>query len=59
MDQQKLLNWLTKEKQKDNTEIEKQKSDFASQLLKKNKNDLFKTKKQTLWMKMKKILWGI
>lgn len=59
MDQQKLLDWLNKEKHKDNAEIEKQKKDFANQLKKMKKEDLFKKSKKTIWMRIRKMIWGI
>jgi len=59
MDQQKLLNWLTKEQQKDKSEIEKTKQDFAKSMLKMKKDDLFKQQKPTLWKRIKKMIWGI
>lgn len=59
MDQQKLLDWLNKEKLKDSAEIEKQKKDFANQLRNMKKDDLFKKPKKTLWMRIKNLIWGI
>ena len=59
MDQQKLLDWLNKEKHKDNAEIEMQKTDFANQLKKMKKEDLFKKSKKTIWMRIRKMIWGI
>lgn len=59
MDQQKLLDWLNKEKQKDSSEIEKQKADLVKQVRQIKKEDLFKKPKKTLWMKIKKMIWGI
>jgi hypothetical protein len=59
MDQQKLLDWLNKEKHKDNAEIERQKTDFANQLKKMKKEDLFKKSKKTIWMRIRKMIWGI
>lgn len=59
MDQQKLLDWLNKEKQKDSSEIEKQKADFAKQIRQMKKEDLFTKPKKTLWTRIKKMIWGI
>jgi hypothetical protein len=59
MDQQKLLDWLNKEKQKDQTQIENHKKQFASQLKGLRKEDLFTKEKPTLWKRIKKLIWGI
>jgi uncharacterized protein YacL (UPF0231 family) len=59
MDQQKLLDWLNNEKKKDSVEVEKIKKDFANQLRTMKREDLFKKPKKTLWMKIKKMIWGI
>lgn len=59
MDKQKLLDWLNNEKKKDSVEVEKIKKDFANQLRTMKREDLFKKPKKTLWMKIKKMIWGI
>lgn len=59
MDQQKLLDWLNNEKKKDSVEVEKIKKDFANQMRTMKKEDLFKKPKKTLWMRIKKLIWGI
>jgi uncharacterized protein YacL (UPF0231 family) len=59
MDKQKLLDWLNNEKKKDSAEIEKQKRDFANQMRAIKKEDLFKQRKKTLWMRIKNLIWGI
>jgi hypothetical protein len=59
MDQQKLLDWLNNEKKKDSVEVEKMKKDFANQMRAMKKEDLFKKPKKTLWMRIKKMIWGI
>lgn len=59
MDQQKLLDWLNNEKKKDSSEIEKQKKDFVNQIRAMKKEDLFKKRKKTLWMRIKNLIWGI
>ena len=59
IDQQKLLDWLNKEKLKDSSEIEKQKADFANKIKQMKKEDLFKKPKTTLWTRIKKLIWGI
>ena len=58
MDQQKLLDWLNNEKKKDSVEVEKIKKDFANQLRTMKREVLFKKPKKTLWMKIKKMIWG-
>ena len=42
-DQQKLLDWLNKEKTKDNAEIENTKKKFAAEMLQMKKDELFKS----------------
>ncbi len=59
MDQQKLLDWLNKEKIKDSEEIRKHKENLANQLKKLNKEALFQKPKKTLWTRIKKMIWGI
>ena len=58
MKQEKLLNWLSSEKSKDQTELDSEKKRFANQLLKLKKEDLFNKKKESLWTKIKNLLWG-
>ena len=58
MEQEKLLNWLKTEKSKDDVELEKDKKIFANQLLSMKKEDLFKKQKNTLWTRIKNLLWG-
>lgn len=58
-DQQKLLDWLNKEKTKDNTEIENTKKKFAAEMLRMKKDELFKPKKETIWTRVKRLIWGI
>jgi len=53
------LDWLSKEKRKDDAEIEKYKKDLVSQFQKLKKEDLFKKEKPTLWKRIKKMIWGI
>jgi hypothetical protein len=53
------LDWLNNEKKKDSAEIEKQKRDFANQMRAIKKEDLFKQRKKTLWMRIKNLIWGI
>jgi hypothetical protein len=59
MDPQRLLDWLNKEKTKDDVEIEKYKKDLVSKFQKLKKEDLFKKEKPTLWNRLKKMIWGI
>jgi hypothetical protein len=53
------LDWLNKEKTKDDVEIEKYKKDLVSKFQKLKKEDLFKKEKPTLWNRLKKMIWGI
>ena len=57
--EEKALNWLNKEKQRDNTELDKSKQDFINQIKGLKKEDLFVKPKKTLWMRIKKMIWGI
>ena len=59
MDPQRLLDWLNKEKTKDDVEIEKYKKDLVSKFQKLKKEDSFKKEKPTLWKRLKKMIWGI
>ena len=59
MNQQRLLDWLNKEKTKDDVEIEKYKKDMVSKFQKLKKEDLIKKEKPTLWKRLKKMIWGI
>jgi hypothetical protein len=53
------LDWLNKEKQKDQTQLENHKKQLASQLKGLRKEDLFTKEKPTLWKRIKKLIWGI
>jgi|688.fasta_scaffold1228582_1 hypothetical protein len=57
--EEKTLNWLSKEQQKDKTELDKEKKDFIKQIQQMKKEDLFVKPKKTLWMRIKKLIWGI
>lgn len=57
--EEKALNWLNKEQQKDKAELDKSKKDFVNQIRKMKKEDLFVKPKKTLWMRIKKLIWGI
>jgi hypothetical protein len=50
---------LNKEKQKDNAELDKSKQDFINQIKGMKREDLFVKPKKTLWMRIKKMIWGI
>jgi F0F1-type ATP synthase membrane subunit b/b' len=53
------LDWLNKEKRKDQIQIEKEKEKLISELKKYSKEDLFqKPKKLTLWQKIRMVIWG-
>ena len=56
---EKVLNWLTSEKNKDDRELEREKKLFIQQIKKIEKDDLFpKQKKLTLWQKIKILILG-
>lgn len=56
---EKILNWLTSEKNKDQRELEREKKIFIQQIRKIKKEDLFpKPKKLTLWQKIKILILG-
>ena len=60
MNQQRLLDWLNKEKRLDSVQLKKEKQDIISEIKKISKKDLFpEPKKLTLWQKIKKIVWGL
>lgn len=56
--EEKMLNWLQKEIQKDKAELNNEKEKFAKELKKLKKDDLFIKEKETIWKRIKKILWG-
>lgn len=57
--EQKILNWLTSEKNKDSRELQREKEKFIQQIKKLNKEDIFpKPKKLTLWQKLKILILG-
>lgn len=58
---QKMLTWLNTEKQKDNSELEREKQQFIKNIQKIKKDEIFdnKTVKLTIWQKLKKVLMGI
>ena len=57
---QQLLNWLNKEKKKDEIELETSKKVFVNDIRNFNKEEFFKNKKQTksLWRKIRMMIWG-
>lgn len=56
---QKLLDWLNKEKKKDEIQIEKDKENLIKEIKKFSKKDFFpEPKKLTLWQKIKTVIWG-
>jgi hypothetical protein len=56
---EKVLNWLTSEKNKDERDLEREKKLFIQQIKKIKKDDLFpKQKKLTLWQKIKILILG-
>ena len=54
---EKILNWLEREKLKDRKETEKIKMEFIKQI-KKEKNLFPEPKKLTLWQRVRKVLIG-
>lgn len=57
--EEKILNWLNSEKNKDSRELQKEKEKLIKQIKKLNKDDLFpKPKKLTLWQKLKILILG-
>jgi len=60
--QEKVLNWYSKEINKDKKELDKIKNDFIKDIKNIKKDTIFKevvTKKLTLWERIKKVLTGI
>jgi hypothetical protein len=56
----KILDWYDKELKKDQIELESQKKVIISKIIKENKDGLFeKSKKITLWQRIKKVLMNI
>lgn len=56
---QRLLNWLNKEKKRDEVEIDINKKKFIQEIRKQKKENLFpKTPKLTLWKKIRLIILG-
>jgi hypothetical protein len=54
------IKWLEKEITKDQVELDKEKKDFINEIKKLQKEDILpkKTKKITLWQRIKKVLMG-
>lgn len=54
------IKWLEKEIQKDQIELEREKTNFIKEIKKTDKTDIFpqKIKKLTLWQRIKKVLMG-
>lgn len=57
----KILNWYQTEIEKDKLETDRQKEEFAKKIKGLKKEDIFedKIKKLTLWQRIKKVLMGI
>lgn len=56
---QQLLNWLTNEKKKDETQIKKNKEKLIQEIRKIKKEDIFpQPKKISLWKRIKIVLLG-
>ena len=56
--EEKMLNWLKKEIDKDKLETNNEKIKFANELKKLKKEDLFIKEKDNLWKRIKKIILG-
>jgi hypothetical protein len=55
--EEKMMDWLTSEMEKDKFELEKQKSELIESIKKVDKKELVNIKKEkTLWEKIKKVL---
>jgi len=56
------LKWLEKEQMKDNLEIKSVKDKLINEIKSLKKDDLFKKeepiKKETIWRKIRKMIWG-
>lgn len=58
-DNQKILNWLKSEKEKDERSIKLSKEKFIAEIKKMKKSDLFVEKpKPTLWQKIRVMILG-
>lgn len=53
----KLVTWLNNEVEKDNKDLQEEKSKFISEIKSIKKEDLFKKEKLTLWKRIKKVLF--
>jgi|LakMenE18May11ns_1017448.scaffolds.fasta_scaffold9947355_6 hypothetical protein len=58
MNKEKLQRWLDNEFEKDKKELENDKKKFIENLKKIKKEEIFKTKKLSLWQRIKKVLMG-
>jgi len=59
MNQERILNWLEKEKQKDKIDVESEKNKIIKDIKKISKDEIFsKPKKLSLWNRIKIIIWG-
>lgn len=59
MSKERLQRWLDNEFEKDKKELEKDKKEFIENLKKIKKEQIFKTKKLSLWQRIKKVLVGL
>jgi hypothetical protein len=57
---QTILNWLEKEKRKDQIQLDKSKLDYINEIKGLDKNKIFKpqTEKISIWKKIKIMIWG-
>jgi hypothetical protein len=56
--EEKMLSWLQKEINKDKAELNNEKLKFAQELKKLKKDDLFVKEKETIWKRIRKMIWG-
>jgi hypothetical protein len=61
MNREKMLNWLNKEKKKDELEITQNKEKLIQEISKLDKTKMFTKpeEKNNIWKKIKKLIWGI
>ena len=55
--EEKMLSWLQKEINKDKAELNNEKLKFAQELKKLKKDDLFVKEKETIWKRIRKMIW--
>ena len=59
MNQERILNWLEKEKQKDKIDVESEKNKIIKDIKKISKDEIFsKPKKLSLWKRILRLFMG-